>query len=204
MMNKWAKEFGIPYPKCRMTGQCCKCATPSTSAVELLKKASENNDFAKDFFSVFIPYRNIEEAQNINPGWVKRCFESCRKPNSKVSEQDLYFYHCRYISEDNKCLVWEDRPQFCRDYPDSPFLVTAPGCAYEEWSKLCREKYKNLQIQLHYLKQAKKELEGLKYQQRAINLLAQIQRVNNKDYNFMFLVPSMCLISPGKSWIKIL
>jgi len=202
-MNKWTKEFGIPYPKCKMTGQCCKCVTPSTPAVELLKKASENNDFAKEFFSIFIPYKNIKEAKMVNPDWVERCFEFCRKPNSKVSEQDLFFYHCMYISKDNKCLIWEDRPQFCRDYPDSPFLVLAPGCAYEEWSQICREKYKNLTTELEHLKQEKQELENLKYQQKAINLLAQIQRINNKDYNLMLLMPSIRLVSPGKSWIKI-
>jgi Fe-S-cluster containining protein len=109
-----------------------------------------------------------------------------------------------YVSEDNKCLVWEDRPQLCRDYPGSPFLVMAPGCAYEEWSELCREKYRNLKIELEYLKKAKQELENLKYQQRAINLLNQIQRINNRDYNLMLLVPSVSLVSPGRSWIKIL
>lgn len=202
-MNKWAKEFGIPYPKCKMTGQCCKCASPSTSAVELLKKASKNNEFAREFFSIFTPYNSIEEAKAENTVWVERCIELCRKPDSKVSENDLFFYHCIYVSEDNKCLVWEDRPQLCRDYPGSPFLLMAPGCAYEEWSKLCKEKYKNLKIELDRLKQEKKEIENLKYQHKAINLLAKMQRINNRDYNFMLLIPSMSLTSPGRSWIKI-
>ncbi|MDD3014254.1 MAG: hypothetical protein PHC34_11175 [Candidatus Gastranaerophilales bacterium] len=202
-MNEWKKEFGIPYPKCKMTGQCCKCASPSISTVELLKKASENNDFAREFFSIFTPYKTIEEAKRENSAWVERCIESCKKPNNKVSEQDLYFYHCIYVSEDNKCLVWEDRPQLCRDYPGSPFLVMAPGCAYEQWSQICREKYKNLKVELEQLKQLKQELDDLKYQQRAINLLARIQRINNKDYNLMLLMPSISLVSPGKSWIKI-
>lgn len=202
-MNKWEEEFGIPYPKCKMTGQCCKCASPTTSAVELLKKASENNEFAKDFFSVFVPYNNIEEVRKINPVWVERCLESCRKPNSKVLEKDLFFYHCRYVSEDNKCLVWEDRPQFCRDFPGSPFLVMAPGCAYEEWSQVCREKYKSLKVELEQLKQEKLELENLKYQQKAIDLLANIHIINNKNYNFILLIPSMSLVSPGKSWINL-
>ena len=203
-MNRWEEEFGIVYPECKMTGQCCKCVSPSTPAVELLKKASENNDFAKDFFSIFMPFDSIEQAQKVNPVWVQKAFDFCRKPNSKISENDLYFYHCLYVSEDNKCLVWEDRPQFCRDYPNSPFLVLAPGCAYENWAKECVKKYKELKNELDNLNHIKKELENLKYQQKSINLLSQLQKHNDKNYAFMLLNPSISLISPGRSWIKLL
>jgi len=202
-MNEWEKIFGIPYPKCKMTGQCCKCVFPSIPGVELLKKASENNEFARDFFSVFVPFNNIEETKKENPVWVERCFEVVKKPDSEFAENDLYFYHCRYISKDNKCLIWEDRPQFCRDYPGTPFILMAPGCAYEEWAQKCRKKYQDLKIELESLRQQKQELENLKYQEKAIDLLARLQKIDNKGYKFMLLLPSISLVSPGKSWIRL-
>lgn len=201
-MNRWEKEFGIVYPECKRTGQCCKCVSPSTPAVELLKKASENNEFARDFFSVFVPFDNIGQAKKVNPEWVQKAIEHCRKPDSKISDKDLYFYVCRYVSEDNKCLIWEDRPQFCRDYPDSPFLILAPGCAYENWSNECRKKYNQLKEELEYLKNAKKELENIQYQQKSLNLLSQLQKIDDKNYKFMLLNLSLSLVSPGRSWIK--
>lgn len=191
-MNKWAKELNVELPECKMTGQCCRCASPSTPAIELLKKAAEGNQFATDFFSIFIPYPNIEEAMIANKEIVQRSLKASEDEKNKVSKENIVFYHCRYISDDNKCLIHEDRPQLCRDYPDSPFLIFPSGCAFEEWSKKCKNKYYAMQ----------QELKDLKYQQKSIKLLNQIQKINNKNYNFILLVPSMSLVSPGTSWMK--
>ena len=200
-INKWSKYFNIKYPDCSMCSQCCRCASPSTPADELIKKASENNDFAKDFFSIFIPYKSLEEARENNPEIVNRSLNACNSPDSKVNADNIVFYHCRYISDDNKCLIHEDRPQLCRDYPDSPFLIFAEGCSYEKWSKQCKDSYYDIQEQL---KKYKKELNDLKYQQKSIKLLNTVKKINNKEYNFILFCPSMSLVSPGVSWIKLL
>ena len=202
-MNKWSELFNIPFPDCRMCGQCCRCASPSTAATELLKKAKTDNKFSRYFFSIFIPYKSIEEAKKANLEIVERSLKATKKPDSKVSSENIVFYYCRYISADNKCLIHEDRPELCRDYPDSPFLIFAKDCAYEEWSKQCKEKYNELQEELKMLKEYKKEIENLKCRQRFVDLYRQIQRINNKDYNLALTLPSLSLVSPGTSWMKI-
>jgi Fe-S-cluster containining protein len=199
-MNKWSEQFNISFPECKMTGQCCRFASPSTPAIELIKKAAENSEFARDFFTIFIPYKDITEAENINPEIVQRTLNACKHPDSKVNENTIDFYHCRYLSDDNKCFIYEDRPQLCRDFPRHPFLVFGKGCAYEEWSEECKSKYYNL---MEELDSYKAQLNDLKYQKKAINLLTQIQIINNKKYNFILLIPSMSIISPGTSWMKI-
>jgi len=203
-LNKWSEVFGISFPDCKMCAQCCRCASPSSPSIELLKRAASDTKFAKDFFSIFIPYLNIEEAEKINSIIVKKTVKAAENPENKVSANELVFYHCRYISEDNKCLIHEDRPALCRNYPDSPFLVFPPDCAYEEWSKNCKEKYNQLQEELKKIQHYKKEIESLKYQRNIARLMWHINRVNNRNYNLMLMLPALSLVSPGKSWIKIL
>ncbi len=64
-MEKWAEKFNLPLPECNKCGTCCLCASPSKSYKELLQKASEGDEFARDFFSIFIPYKNFDEAKKI-------------------------------------------------------------------------------------------------------------------------------------------
>lgn len=105
-----------------------------------------------------VPYASHQEAERVVPGIVERSLRAVRKLKDFQGEQDVVFYHCRYQTEDNKCGVWEDRPQFCRDYPDTPFVVMAPGCAFEGWGKACREKYQDLQRELAHLKALRESL----------------------------------------------
>lgn len=199
-MNSWSKELGVEYPECKCTGQCCRCASPSSASTKLLEKAANGNGFARDFFSIFTPYLSVEDARKINPGSVDRSLNACKSPTSEVKPDEVVFYYCKYISDENKCLIYEDRPQLCRDYPDSPFLVFPPNCAYEGWSRECREKYKGLKEELENLKQQKRELENLKYQQKVMQSLRFIHKFD-KEHKFMALFPDLCLISPAKSWL---
>jgi hypothetical protein len=105
-----------------------------------------------------IPYASHREAEDVVPGIVERSLRAVRKLKDFQGEQDIVFYHCRYQTADNKCGVWEDRPQFCRDYPDTPFVVMAPGCAFEGWGQACRKKYHGLQRELAHLKALREEL----------------------------------------------
>jgi hypothetical protein len=104
------------------------------------------------------PYASHREAEKVVPGIVERSLRAVRKLKDFQGEQDVVFYHCRYQTADNKCGVWEDRPQFCRDYPDTPFVVMAPGCAFEGWGQACRDKYHGLQRELAHLKALREEL----------------------------------------------
>lgn len=162
MPNAFEKELGIPLPKCCNLGSCCKGASPSTPYHQLLRRAAEGDDFARGFFSIMVPYASHAEAEAVVPGVVERTLKAAEKQKAFKSPQDIVFYHCRYQTEDNLCGVWEDRPQFCRDYPDTPFVVMAPGCAFEPWAKACKKKYFEIKEEVARLKSLKAELEAAK------------------------------------------
>lgn len=198
-MNKWSELLDVPFPECRMTGNCCRFSSPSTPGVLLLKRAAENDEFARDYLSIFIPYSSIEEAKELNRELVEKNMEVLEKQKAgKVNADNIVFYHCRFNGDDGRCMIYEDRPNLCREFPDSPYLVFAPGCAYEQWSVECKKKYAQLNedIKIH-----KEELKNLKYQRSAIRLLNQLNSVDDK-YKTAFILPSLNLVSPGTSWIK--
>ena len=90
-------------------------------------------------------------------------FAAMKQPAEfKNPEEDIVFYHCRYLGEDNSCTVHEDRPQFCRDYPDTPYVVMAPGCAFEPWAARCKTTMDEMRTEVARLKDLKDELDGLK------------------------------------------
>lgn len=182
-MNDWVKHLGIEYPQCKMTGRCCRMATPSTPAIKLLEKAAKGSTTARDFFAIFQPYESIEEVRNLCAELVERSIKAIEKLPAFDSVDQLVFYHCKYIGDDNKCLIHEDRPQLCRDFPDTPYLIMPPGCAFESWAKECKEKYQQMKNELQTLKEIKKTLKDA-------------DELTAKGGLKMFLV------SPGSSWIK--
>lgn len=203
-MKEWCEKFNISLPECNMCGTCCCCASPSVSYKELLKKASseEGEKFARDFLSIFVPYESIDEAGKFFPDIVERILKAAQKEQSKIKPEDIVFYKCRYYSEEKHCLVYEDRPLLCRDFPGSPYTVLSKKCGFYNWAIECREKYEKLKEELEILKKYKEELNNLKYQEKAMYLNYKIKNIP-EEYKFLWLCPSMSLVSPGKSWIKI-
>lgn len=162
MPNAFERELGIPLPRCCNTGACCKGASPSTPYHQLMERAAQGDDFGQGFFSIMVPYASHQEAEAVVPGLVARTLKAAQKQDSFKSPDDIVFYQCRYQTPDNQCGVWEDRPQFCRDYPDTPFVVMAPGCAFEPWGAACKEKYNAMKAEVEQLHALKEELETLK------------------------------------------
>lgn len=201
-MKKWSENFNIPLPECAQCGTCCNCASPSASYLKLLEKAALGEDFARDFFSIFVPYKNIKEVKSLYPTIIERSIKSSEQEGSKTKPEDLVFYKCMYYSKEKQCLIYEDRPELCRDFPGTPHVILGEQCAYYNWAMECRTKYKDLMKELDNLKKYKKELDNLKYQQKAINLNNQLKIIAEED-KFMWLCPSMSLVSPGTSWIKV-
>lgn len=202
MTNKWSKQFNLTYPNCNMCGKCCRCASPSSPTEELKKKAEKGDVFAQDFLKIFVPYKNIEEARKACPDIVERSIIATHKSDSKVKEEELVFYHCKFIAEDNSCTIHKDRPQLCRDYPDMPFLIFAKNCAYESWSEECKKRYNILMEELEYAKKLQKELDNLKAQQKLLAKQKLLNKINNKEFNLPVLIPDKCLISPKNSILK--
>jgi Fe-S-cluster containining protein len=114
---------------CKKTGTCCKLASSEFSYEELKEKAQNGDNFASQFTSIFIPYKNIEEAKKVFPDYMEVVNDYMD------SDEKIYFYHCPHITEDNLCSIYEDRPQICSDFPNNPLAILPPNCGFCEWKE---------------------------------------------------------------------
>lgn len=199
-MNKWEEVLGIKFPECKKTGQCCRIVSPSVPTFELLKKAAEGDDYARDFFNIFIPYNSLKEALSVNKKTVLRSLKSAEEQG--FNKEDIIFYYCKYIGNDNRCLIHEDRPQLCRDYPDTPFLVFSESCAYNEWSKICRKKYIELKEEEKTLNEQRKIIKNMKAQQLFLEKYNNLNLLTSDQAKSIYLMGKFALISPHGSWLK--
>lgn len=201
--KSWVEATGIPMPQCKMQGCCCRAASPSVPFHKLLEKAANGDDFARNFFSIFIPYASHEEARQVVPGLVERTLKAAQKDKAFENEDDVVFYHCRYIGEDNRCQIWEDRPQLCRAYPDSPFMVFAPGCAFEPWAQAVREKFNQMKAELAQLKTLKDELDSLQKGTTYTKIDAPLWAEDNLyNLSMVLLLTPVYLVSPIGSYLS--
>ncbi|MEE3348986.1 MAG: YkgJ family cysteine cluster protein [Candidatus Gastranaerophilaceae bacterium] len=123
--------------KCIGCATCCKLACSEFSPEELKQKADNGDNFAGQFLSVFVPYKSKEEAEKIYPEYIELLKEN--------GENDVYFYHCPKVTEDNRCSDYENRPQICRDFPDNPLSILPKSCGYNEW----KEEIEPIALMLH-------------------------------------------------------
>lgn len=121
-----------PQRLCKMCGKCCRIATASCSHEELLKAVENNEQSAIEFLEIFEPYESYEEAMKVDESIVKNI----------PDYQNRTFYHCRYIQENNLCSRYESRYTVCKTFPTSPWAVVPPGCGFEGWLFVEREKHK--------------------------------------------------------------
>ena len=154
--------------KCKRTGICCRSATSVKPWEKLIK--AKDNQYLRDFFNLFVTYGRTDEYKKIFPNAYINCI-SIVKDRKDISIDDVYFYYCRFFKEPGICQIYEDRPDLCRNYPESPFDAIDSECGFYKWSIDCKKAY----IQLKY------ELEMLK-------------RIEFSDYNFY-------IVSFSTSWI---
>lgn len=138
---KWLKilEYKTNF-SCACCSACCKLACSEFSYQELKQKAKDGDNFAKQFVSIFIPYENENEARGIFPEY----FELLRE---KAQDENIYFYHCPKVTEDNRCSDYENRPQICKDFPDNPIGFLPKNCGYTVW----KEEVETTALMLHSL-----------------------------------------------------
>lgn len=185
-MKKWKECFGIDYPQCKMCGMCCRMASPSLPVVKMLAKAAEGDSFARDFLTIFEPISN-EEARLLSSELYDNARLQAEKSPKFDNKEQVVFYKCRYLKGKNECLVYEDRPRLCRDYPDSPFLIMHPDCAFKEWSTKCKVSYKKIN----------NELKALKNLHGTLSEVSKPQKKLTKK-----VVYNGIIVSPPASWVK--
>lgn len=131
----------LPQSLCKMRGNCCRVATfKGTMSVEGLKALAQSDDpdaqNAQDFLTCFTPYETLEAVREVAPGFVERVAEQTPNP------EEVGYFHCKFVAEDGRCLVHEDRPTGCRVYPfPHEKTIYHPGCGFEKkgienWRKI--------------------------------------------------------------------
>jgi Fe-S-cluster containining protein len=126
---------------CNRTGTCCKFACSEFSYDELRQKASNNDNFAKQFVSVFQPYEDQEKARKIYPEYVDMLKQKLGP------DENVYFYFCSHLDKNDLCTQYDKRPDICRDFPNNPLSILPPWCGYYEW----KEEVEVLAMTLHAL-----------------------------------------------------
>jgi Fe-S-cluster containining protein len=129
VFEKWLKIISHKTNfSCAGCAACCKLACSEFSPDELKQKAQNNDNFAQQFLSVFIPYETEEEAQKIYPEYFELL--KIKAPNEKI-----YFYHCPKVTKENRCPDYENRPQICKDFPDNPIGFLPKTCGFNNWKQ---------------------------------------------------------------------
>ncbi|MDR1326904.1 MAG: YkgJ family cysteine cluster protein [Heliobacteriaceae bacterium] len=162
-----------PQELCKMCGRCCRVATGAQPYAQILKLAQEGNQGAVDFLSLFEPYPSVEAAREADNLIVDNIIRHYRG-------DDLTFYHCKYLLEDNLCGKYEARLPVCRCFPSSPWAVVPPGCGFEGYLFWKQEEEKQ------HIRLAKEELidmEVLKSKHTEPEILNKISRIEEKLKN---------------------
>lgn len=118
---------------CHMCGMCCSMASSDARYEELVKRAANGDEFARQFTSIFLPYSSREAARQRAPHVVDAVLAEASE--EAEGEEHIYFYHCPYLGEDNRCSVYgtDKRPSICASYPETPLSFVYEKCAWRPW-----------------------------------------------------------------------
>ncbi len=127
----------MPQHLCKQRGICCRVATfkGSLSYAQILALAAnpeaDGHESARDFASVFLPYDSQAQVRTLASEFVDRVRDFAQ---SKGQDPDqVSFFKCKYVLEDGRCGVHEDRPVGCRVYPfPHKSTIYHPGCGFEQ------------------------------------------------------------------------
>lgn len=114
---------------CGRCTSCCKLASSEYSYEELKERAENGDKFSKEFVSIFIPYKSIEEPRKIYPDYVEMLEKETEDINS------IHFYYCPKLGKDGLCTDYENRPDICRDFPNNPLVALPLKCSYNRWKQ---------------------------------------------------------------------
>jgi Fe-S-cluster containining protein len=133
-----------PLPDyCHKCGRCCKSATTYFNNAKLHEMAANGDEDAIAFLEIFTPFDSIEEARAAVPEQIEQVLKVVHsRPDMKL--EDITFYHCKYVSAEGLCGIYEHRPRFCREAPGNGWSAMPPGCGFEGWQFWEREKHKKM------------------------------------------------------------
>jgi Fe-S-cluster containining protein len=126
----------MPQHLCKQRGICCRVATfkGSLSFEDIQALAADPNasghESARDFASVFLPYESQEAVREVASEFVDRVRTVAASKGQNPDQ--ISFFKCKYVLDDGRCGVHEDRPVGCRVYPfPHKNTIYHPGCGFE-------------------------------------------------------------------------
>lgn len=131
----------FPQYLCKMCGKCCRSITTVYTHNELKDLAEKGADEAKVFVEIFKPFASIEDAKKIIPEQIEQILAELSQTEG-FDINKVTFYYCPHIKDDNKCGIYEHRPECCKRAPTGPWACMPPGCGFEGWQFEEREKIK--------------------------------------------------------------
>lgn len=135
----------LPQELCKKCGKCCEMAIfkdglKNEDVIKLSNSKTEPKSQvldAIDFLTVFKPFETIENARKVNAEFVNRILNHLKK-----NEDEITFFHCKFLDEDKSCKIHENRPSFCKKYPRiNEHTHYFEGCGFKErglenWQKI--------------------------------------------------------------------
>ncbi len=165
-----------PQHLCNMCGKCCRVVTTSISYKKLLEMSAKGDKGAKDFLSLFLPYESIEAARKVDAEVVDNIINRLID-DGNYREDEITFYGCKYLQDNNLCSRYENRLDLCRHCPSSPWSIVPPGCGFEGWLFWQREEIKQ---KIRRSKEELLELKLLRMRTKDEETLKRISSVEHK------------------------
>ncbi len=141
-----------PASLCDQSGECCRGAAQYAPWNEgsTLDQARLGDSTARAFLNQFVPYSSLEDAQQHAPAALESALLVVADRNQ--NKDDLVLYRCRYLQGKNVCQIYEDRPQLCREFPETPFGGIPSCCGYYSLAQECSSRIEDLKNELEALK----------------------------------------------------
>lgn len=177
-MSSYEENYLAKRPQhlCHMCGKCCRVVTTSLSYAELKQMEQDGDKGAVDFLSLFVPYDSIESARNVDAGVVDNIINRLKSDGS-FDENEITFYGCKYLQDNNLCSRYETRLDLCKHCPSTPWSIVPPGCGFEGWLFWQREEIKQ---KIRKSKEELLELKLLRMRTKDENTLQKINIVEHK------------------------
>lgn len=164
-----------PQRLCLMCAKCCRISTTYIDYKDLLELVDNGDEGARDFLDIFEPYPSIDAARKVHPDVVDNILA-----NSNKTAEEITFYRCKYILDNNLCGRYENRPELCMRFPATPWAVVPPGCGYEGWLFKSREELKqNIRRQKEILLEFESALKNGQTPEMAVKLEEAIKKIND-------------------------
>ena len=177
-MGNYEENYLAKRPQylCNMCGKCCRVVTTSVPYKGLLEMSAKGDKGAKDFLSLFVPYESIEAARKVDAEVVDNIINRLID-DGNYREDEITFYGCKYLQDNNLCSRYENRLDLCRHCPSSPWSIVPPGCGFEGWLFWQREEIKQ---KIRRSKEELLELNLLRMRTKDEETLKRISSVEHK------------------------